>query len=94
MGYRVVTTTRITHATPASTYAHICHRDAENDIASQLVPSSQSDIYQRYNVKLKDGVDVILGGVNVNFCRKIKGRTDRPTEFDRRNATSRLSNGL
>jgi len=32
----VVTTTRITHATPAATYAHICHRDLENDIAAAL----------------------------------------------------------
>jgi alkaline phosphatase len=30
----VVTTTRVTHATPATTYAHICHRDLENDIAA------------------------------------------------------------
>ena len=34
MGTSVVTTTRITHATPAVTYAHICHRDAENNIAA------------------------------------------------------------
>ncbi|MGE5621670.1 MAG: alkaline phosphatase, partial [Bacillota bacterium] len=34
----VVTTTRVTHATPAATYAHICHRDLENDIAAALVP--------------------------------------------------------
>ena len=72
-GTGVVTTTRITHATPASTYAHICHRDAENDIASPLVPSSQGDIYQRYNVKLKDGVDVILGGGKRQFLPKDQG---------------------
>ena len=72
-GTGVVTTTRITHATPASTYAHICHRDAENDIASQLVPSSQGDTYQRYNVKLKDGVDVILGGGKRQFLPKDQG---------------------
>src|SRR5450830_1410588 len=34
----VVTTTRITHATPAATYSHICHRDGENAIAAQMVP--------------------------------------------------------
>jgi alkaline phosphatase len=55
-GTGAVTITRITHATPASTYAHICHRDAENDIASQLVSSSQGDTYQRYNVKLNMGL--------------------------------------
>ena len=35
----VVTTARLTHATPAATYAHICNRNAENDIASQAVPT-------------------------------------------------------
>ncbi|MHD0148957.1 alkaline phosphatase, partial [Corynebacterium diphtheriae] len=34
----VVSTARVTHATPAATYAHICHRDLENDIAAALVP--------------------------------------------------------
>ncbi len=53
----VVTTTRITHATPASTYAHICHRDGENAIATQLVPNGSG-----YNSALGSGVDVILGG--------------------------------
>ena len=54
----VVTTTRITHATPAATYAHICHRDLENDIAAALVPGGTG-----YNTALgPKGLDVILGG--------------------------------
>ncbi|WP_395408335.1 alkaline phosphatase [Pseudoduganella sp. UC29_106] len=54
----VVTTTRITHATPAATYSHICHRDLENDIAAALVPGGTG-----YNSALgTTGVDVILGG--------------------------------
>jgi alkaline phosphatase len=52
-----VTTTRVTHATPAATYAHICHRDGENDIAAQFVPGSG-----KYNAALGSGVDVLLGG--------------------------------
>ena len=52
-----VTTTRVTHATPAATYSHICHRDAENDIAAQFVPGST-----KYNTRLGAGVDVLLGG--------------------------------
>ncbi len=61
----VVTTTSITHATPAGTYAHVPDRDWENssaidtadrqlgcrDIAAQLVEFSHGD-----------GIDVILGG--------------------------------
>lgn len=33
----VVTTTTVTHATPAAAYAHIHHRDLESDIAAQLL---------------------------------------------------------
>lgn len=54
----VVTTTRITHATPAATYAHVCHRDGENTIAAQAVPGGTG-----YNAALgSDGIDVMLGG--------------------------------
>ncbi|GAB2862286.1 alkaline phosphatase [Pseudoduganella ginsengisoli] len=54
----VVTTTRITHATPAATYAHICHRDLENDIAAAMVPGGAG-----YNSALgTNGIDVVLGG--------------------------------
>jgi alkaline phosphatase len=57
-GTGVVTTTRVTHATPAATYAHVCHRDGENTIATQLVPGGAG-----YNAALgTDGVDVVLGG--------------------------------
>ena len=35
-----VTTTRLTHATPAATYSHICHRDGENQIAAQGTPGN------------------------------------------------------
>lgn len=58
----VVTTTRITHATPAATYAHICNRDLENDIAAQLVPGGAG-----FNGALGDGVDVVLGGGSRHF---------------------------
>lgn len=43
----VVTTTRITHATPAAFYAHVDDRDNESEIADQLLASD---------------VEVILGG--------------------------------
>lgn len=47
MSTGLVTTTRITHATPAAFFAHIDHRDKEADIAGQMVDS---------------GVDVFFGG--------------------------------
>jgi alkaline phosphatase len=64
-GTGVVTTTRITHATPAVTYAHLCHRDGENQIAEQLTPG-----HANFNTKLGDGVDVILGGGWRHFVSK------------------------
>ena len=62
MGTGVVTTTRVTHATPAATYAHICNRDLENDIAVQLVPNGTG-----FNSALGSGLDVILGGGRKQF---------------------------
>lgn len=53
----VVTTAELTHATPAATYAHICHRDAKFDIAVQAVPNGLG-----YNPKLKEGIHVLMGG--------------------------------
>lgn len=63
----VVSTARITHATPAATYAHICHRDGENDIAAQLVKGSGLSGTSAYNTALADGVDVLLGGGRKHF---------------------------
>src|SRR5258708_3314273 len=48
----LVTTTRITHATPAGFAAHVAHRDLEDAIAGQLVES---------------GVDVLCGGGRRSF---------------------------
>lgn len=72
----VVTTARLTHATPAATYAHICHRDAEYDIAAQAVPGGAG-----YNAALGAGVDVLLGGVSsywrpFNTTTTPRGRPD------------------
>jgi len=62
-GTGVVTTARLTHATPAAAYAHVCHRDAEYEIARQAVPDGAG-----YNTALtngsKKGVDVLLGGTS------------------------------
>ncbi|WP_249384121.1 alkaline phosphatase [Chitinivorax sp. B] len=65
-----VTTTRVTHATPAATYSHTCHRDAESDIAAQAVPGGTG-----YNTALKDGLDVLLGGGRQYFIPKADGGT-------------------
>ncbi len=53
----VVTTARVTHATPAACYAHINERNHETDIALQSLPTDQS-----YNWRLEGGLDVLMGG--------------------------------
>jgi alkaline phosphatase len=53
----VVTTTSVTDATPAATYAHACHRKLENDIAAALVPGGAG-----YNAALGSGMDLVFGG--------------------------------
>jgi len=69
----VVTTTRVTHATPATTYAHLCNRNGENTIAAQMVPGGAE-----YNKALGDGIDVMLGGGRRHFLPSSEGgrRTD------------------
>ncbi|PVZ83956.1 alkaline phosphatase [Serratia sp. S1B] len=77
----VVTTTRITHATPAATYSHVCHRDAENTIAAALVPGGNG-----FNTKLGDGIDVIFGGGTRYFTPDTAGGT----RHDQRNLVAEL----
>lgn len=76
----IVSTARITHATPAATYAKSAERDWENDsalsaaareagcsdIAHQLIDSTAS-MQARFNAPGIDGVDVILGGGRAHF---------------------------
>ena len=55
----VVSTARLTHATPAVTFSHICNRNAEYEIARQAVPGGAG-----YNTALGNGVDVLMGGIS------------------------------
>lgn len=70
-----VTTTELTHATPAATFAHICHRDTQYDIAAQAVPGGDG-----FNSALGDGVDVLMGGGANHWtpysATNTKGRAD------------------
>jgi alkaline phosphatase len=71
----VVTTARLTHATPAATYSHICNRNGENDIAAQTVPGNA-----KFNKALGNGVDVLIGGDSTYWQPKTgamyNGRSD------------------
>ncbi|XP_073816330.1 alkaline phosphatase 4 [Musca autumnalis] len=74
----IVTTTRITHATPAATYARIYHRDWEcdtevpteskgihTDIARQLIESAPGN---KFNVIMGGGLKP-MGATNINEVR-------------------------
>jgi alkaline phosphatase len=53
----IVTTTSVTDATPAATYAHACHRKLQNQIAAMMVPGGAG-----YNSALGSGIDLVFGG--------------------------------
>jgi alkaline phosphatase len=53
----VVTMTSVTDATPAATYAHVCHRKLQTQIAAMMVPGGAG-----YNPALGSGIDLVAGG--------------------------------
>ncbi|MFU8816990.1 MAG: alkaline phosphatase [Pseudomonadales bacterium] len=66
----VVTTTRITHATPAATFAHVPNRNWESD--AQLPPEAVAEgcrdiARQLVEFDHGDGIEVVLGGGRVPF---------------------------
>jgi alkaline phosphatase len=93
----IVTTTRITHATPAATYAKSASRDWEGiskmpgtqviagceDIALQLV-NFERNLEARYDGLDVDGLDVVMGGGSRHFSSFESGgaRTDNRNLID------------
>jgi alkaline phosphatase len=66
----VVTTTRITHATPAATYGHLSDRDWESDMEipdKQRAPDCVDLARQLVEFPLGGGIDVALGGGRTEF---------------------------
>ena len=64
----IVTTTRITHATPAANYAHTPNRDWENDAQlprGATLPDIAAQLIERQ--KTGDGIEVVLGGGRENL---------------------------
>lgn len=74
-----ITTTELTHATPAATYAHICNRNAQYHIAAQSVPGGVG-----YNAALGEGVDVLMGGGR-NHYTPYDASTNKSGRADGRN---------
>lgn len=77
----IVTTTRVTHASPAGAYAHTSHRDHESDADVQRLskgPSHCGDIASQLILDSPGKhFDVILGGGKSKFLPRIKVDVDR-----------------
>lgn len=70
MSTGAVTTTRVTHATPAATYSHTAGRDWESDadMPPEAIAAGCIDIArQLVEMKFGDGLDVIMGGGRDRF---------------------------
>ena len=66
----IVTTTRLTHATPASGYAHVPERDWENDrnLTGEARQNGCTDIAaQLIEFPYGNGIEVALGGGRIKF---------------------------
>ena len=80
-----ITTTELTHATPAATFSHICNRNAQYAIATQLVPAGAG-----YNAALGDGVDVLMGGGRNHFT-PFDATTNKAGRADARNLLTEMA---
>jgi len=71
----VISTSGITHATPASFYAHVSNRGMQDDIAIQLV-DSEIDFFagggEAYFANRKDGINLIDSLETSGFCINCK----------------------
>ena len=83
----IVSTTRITHATPGGTYAHVPERDWEDSAAlpQEAKDAGCTDIArQLIEFNHGDGVDVILGGGRGNFMPSTELDPEYPEKAGRR----------
>ena len=79
----IVSTTRITHATPAATYAHSAHRDWESDVD---IPAEMRDCAVDIASQLIDNgtINVALGGGRSYFMPATSADPEYPGKSGRR----------
>lgn len=80
-----ITTTELTHATPAATFSHVCNRNAAYAIAAQITPGGVG-----YNTALGDGVDVLMGGGRNHFT-PFDAVTNKAGRADARNLLTEMA---
>ena len=79
----VVTTTRLTHATPAAAWAHTPHRDWEcdADVPAEAAAAGERDIaLQLVEMTAGDGIDVLLGGGRAQFLPSDAADPEHPAQ--------------
>ena len=91
----VISTTRLTHATPAATYAHSANREWENDAAMSAAARENGCVdiaLQFLTFASGDGVDVALGGGRENFFGRAQADTEYPDKTGARADNNDLIN--
>lgn len=84
MSTGVVSTARITHATPAVNYAHIGNRDWENNSSLPAGATVKDIAAQLIEMPYGDGIEVVLGGGRSNFTTNTMADPEYPTRMGSR----------
>lgn len=79
MSTGVVSTARITHATPAVNYAHVGNRDWENNTNLPAGATVKDIAAQLLDFPYGDGLEVVLGGGRSNFITREMADPEYPT---------------
>ncbi len=91
MSTGVVTTARVTHATPAVNYAHISNRDWEANNSLPAGATVKDIARQLIEFPYGDGVDVVLGGGRAYFTPNTLADPEYPTRFGNRTDSRNLT---
>jgi alkaline phosphatase len=80
MGTGVVSTARLTHATPAAAYAHVADRDWENDVSVARSGGAACTDIARQLIEWPegDGFEIALGGGRANFLPNTAADPETP----------------
>lgn len=95
MSTGIISTARITHATPAAVFAHAANRswEADVDLSAAAVASGCVDIAsQLIDFPFGDGIDVAFGGGRLNFLPTEATDPEDPDENGRRRDGRNLAN--
>lgn len=88
----VVSTARITHATPAATYAHTTERDWESDAQLPSGATVKDIAAQLIDFPIGDGLEVALGGGRTQFYPNNVADPEYPTRNGERKDARHLPN--